>query len=215
MLNLARQRKQFCDPVKSVNNYWKNRFQKAAKQFGAFLNRWVYNSTACLINFAQHLTKNAGFFVVNMSVSEDESLLLAREGTEFDECQTSNARKDSHEEILVVLVKTVESSIEGEFSKLHGDKPLRRFCKSAENAHRQDKDFPRKRSDSDPEEKQPPRKRSKKQELSDDDVIKVVNELISTSNKQTTDLPVNNLSQSTILASLRINFFVQGWQKQN
>ena len=79
-----------------------------------------------------------------MSVSEDESLLLARKGTEFDECHTSNARKDSHEEILVVLVKTVESSIEGEFSKLHGDKPLRRFCKSAENVHRQDKDFPRK-----------------------------------------------------------------------
>ena len=68
-----------------------------------------------------------------MSVSEDESLLLARKGTEFDECQTSNARKDSHEEISVVLVKTVESSIEGEFSKLHGDKPLIRFCKSVEN----------------------------------------------------------------------------------
>ena len=90
-------------------------------------------------------------------------------------------------------------------------------------------------SGSDSEEKQTPRKRSKKQELSDDDVIKDVNELISTSNKQITDLPVNNLSQSTILAmvadelnedkcgqeqletwqKLKINFFVQGWQKQN
>ncbi len=36
--------------------------------------------------------------------------------------------------------------------------------------------------------------------MSDDDVIKDVSELISTSNKQTTDLLVNNLSQSTILA---------------
>ena len=55
-------------------------------------------------------------------------------------------------------------------------------------------------SDSDPEDKQSSPKRSKKQELSDDDVIKYVSELISTSNKQKTDLLVNNLSQSTILA---------------
>ena len=51
-------------------------------------------------------------------------------------------------------------------------------------------------SHSDPEEKQPPRKRSEKQELSDDDVIKDVNELIGTSNKQTTDLPICRNRQS-------------------
>ncbi len=79
-----------------------------------------------------------------MSVSVDESLLLAKDGTELDECQTSKARKDSHEEIPVpvALVKTVESSIEGQFSKLHGDKPLRRFRKSVQNFNRRDNDFP-------------------------------------------------------------------------
>ena len=45
-------------------------------------------------------------------------------------------------------------------------------------------------------------KRSKKQELSDDNVTRDVNELISTANKQTTDAPATNSSQSTVLAML-------------
>ena len=137
MLNLAREHRQFCDP-KNYKNSLKESISKGCLQFGAFLNRWVDKWTACLINFAR---KNAGFFV-KMSVSVDESLLLAKEGTELDEYQTSKARKDSHEEIPVALVKTVESSIEGQFSKLHGDKPLRRFRKSVQNFNRRDNDFP-------------------------------------------------------------------------
>ncbi len=163
-------------------------------------------STACLFHLAQHLTKKR-FLVVNISVSEDESRLLAEEGTEFEyQSSASKARKDSQEETPVALVKTTQSSIEGQFSMLatslqEGFVNLGKILTNGIKTSHQNPSSSSgsSGSQSDQEDEQPPPKRSKTQELSDDDVTKDVNELISTLNKQTTDPPVNNLSQSTVL----------------
>ena len=142
-----------------------------------------------------------------MSGSDDESRLLAKEGTEFDECQTSKGREESHEETPVPLANIVQSSIEGQFSKLvksleKGFVNLGKILSDGIKTSRQNptSSSGSSGSESDAVEKQPPPKRSKKQELSDDDVTKDVNELISTANTQTTDAPATNSSQSTVLA---------------
>ena len=142
-----------------------------------------------------------------MSGSDDESRLLAEEGTEFDECQTSKGREESHEETPVPLANIVQSSIEGQFSKLakslkKGFVNLGKILSDGIKTSRQNltSSSGSSGSESDAVEKQPPPKRSKKQELSDDDVTKDVNELISTANTQTTDAPATNSSQSTVLA---------------
>ena len=142
-----------------------------------------------------------------MSGSDDESRLLAKEGTEFDECHTSKGRKESHEETPVPLASIVQSSIEGQFSKVvkcleKGFVNLGKILSDGIKTSRQNptSSSGSAGSESDAVEKQPPPKRSKKQELSDDDVTKDVNELISTANTQTTDAPATNSSQSTVLA---------------
>ena len=141
-----------------------------------------------------------------MSGSDDESPLLAEEGTEFNECQTSKGREESHEETPVPLENIVQSSIEGQFSKLaksleKGFVNLGKILSDGIKTSRQNltSSSSSSGSESDAVEKQPPPKRSKKQELSDD-VTKDVNELISTANTQTTDAPATNSSQSTVLA---------------
>ena len=125
-----------------------------------------------------------------MSGSDDESMLLADEGTEFDECQTFKGRKESQEETPVALANIVQ--FEGQFSKLaksleEGFVNLGKILTDGIKTSRQNptSSSGSSGSESDAEEKQPPPKRSKKQELSDDDVTKDVNELISTANKQT------------------------------
>ncbi len=157
------------------------------------------------VPFGTTFDKNA-VFVVNMSGSEDESPLLANEEPAY-QSSASKARKDSQEEIPVALVKTVQSSIEGQFSKLatslqEGFVNLGKILTDGIKTSRQNPSSSSgsSGSDSDLEEKPLPPKRSQKQKLSDDDVTKVVNELIGTSNKQTTDPPANNSSQSTVLA---------------
>ena len=105
------------------------------------------------------------------------------------------------------MAKTVHASIEGQFSKLakslqEGFVNLEKTLTDGLKTSRQNltSSSASSGSESDPEDKQPPPKRSKKQALSDDDVTKVVNELISTSNKPTTDSPATNSLQSTVLA---------------
>ena len=47
--------------LKNYKYSLKNRFQKAANNLALFLTGGVDDSAACVINFAQHLTKNAVF----------------------------------------------------------------------------------------------------------------------------------------------------------
>ena len=146
--------------------------------------------------------------VANMSGSDNESRLLAEEPSEFVECQMPKAGKDSHEGIPVAVAKTVHASIEGQFSNLaksleEGFVNLGKILTDGLKTSRQNltSSSASSGSESDPEDKQPAPKGFKKQELSDDDVTKVVNELISsTLNKPTTDSPSTNSSQSTVLA---------------
>ena len=93
-------------------------------------------------------------------------------------------------------MKTVESSIEGQFYKMaeclqEGFLNLGTMLKAGQKASRRNPSLSSSSSGSasDSEEKQPPPKRSKKQELSVDEVTKDVNELISASNlnQQTKD----------------------------
>ena len=181
--------------------------QKAANNLALLLTGGLDNSTACLTHFAQ----KTGFFDVNMSGSDDESRLLAEEGTEFDECQTSKGREESREETReetpVPLANLVQSSIEGQFSKLaksfeKGFVNLGKILSDRIKTSHQNPTSSRgsSGSESDAVEKQPLPKHSKKQELFDDDVTKDVNELISTANTQTTDATATNSSQSTVLA---------------
>lgn len=143
---------------------------------------------------------------MNASDDVDEQRLL--EEAEFDECPATTeqnySKKDSP---TAALMKTVESSIEGQFSKLaeclqEGFLNLGTMLKAGQKASRRNPSSSSSSSGSasDSGDKQPPPKRAKKQQLSEDEVTKDVNELISASNQQTKDSPANISSQSTVLA---------------
>ena len=153
--------------------------------WGKFLLVYIVFDAVGSKFLAQHLTKKR-FLVVNISVSEDESRLLAEEGTEFEyQSSASKARKDSQEETPVALVKTVQSRIEGQFSMLatslqEGFVNLGKILTNGIKTSHQNPSSSSgsSGSQSDQEDEQPPPKRSKTQELSDDDVTKDVNELM-------------------------------------